>query len=522
MIRNLVLATSVAALTAGAAVEAPPPTAAPPAQPPANHIDVLVLKQLDSLDITPSPRCTDDVFIRRITLDMCGTIPKPWDARTFLMNKKPAKRRHVVEQLFKSPHFAEYWAMKWCDTLRVKAEFPSKLWPNAVQAYHRWLRDAVRDNMPYDDFARALLTSSGSNFRVAPVNFYRAVKTRTPASISDAVALTFMGSRTDGWPETQRDGMAQFFSLVGYKGTAEWKEEIVFYDLPRAIATNSPVQARFPDGKEVTIDVGTDPRQVYADWLLGPDNPYFAKSIVNRLWFWLLGRGLVHEADDMRPDNPPSNPELLDWLAAELVTHDYDLRHIYRLILNSNTYQLSSVPNPGTSDDGSHFSYYPVRRLDAEVLIDAINQLAWSGESYSSEIPEPFTFIPSQHRAITLGDGSITSPFLDMFGRPPRDTGLLSERDLNPSDTQRLHLLNSSHIQRKLERSGALKRLIKKTKQPSGIVNQVYMTVLSRPPTDAEKDIALAYLGKGRGNRLPATLDLTWALINSKEFLYRH
>jgi hypothetical protein len=489
----------------------------------ANEIDRLVLRELQANGIPCAERCSDEVFVRRVYLDMIGTVPRIWEVRTFLESQHPRKRAQLIERLFKRDEFADYWAMKWCDILRVKAEFPSKLWPNAVQAYQRWLTDAIRENMPYDRFAHALLTASGSNFRDPPVNFYRAIPERTPAAIASTVALTFMGQRAEGWPQEQRKGMSAFFERVGYKGTAEWKEEVVFFDLPRAIEEGAPEGAVLPDGTAVKLAADRDPRAVFADWLTGPDNPCFAQNIVNRIWSWLIGRGLIHEPDDIRPDNPPSHPELLAWLEKELVTHNYDLRHIYRLILNSETYQRSCVPAQGAADDPSGFSHYLVRRLEAEVLIDAINQVTGSTESYKSEIPEPFTFIPPRHRAITLGDGSITSPFLDMFGRPPRDTGLESERNNEPTDTQRLHLLNSSHIQTKIQRGWALKELAKRAKwQPVPVVNQLYLAILSRRPSPAERETAVAYAKSGDVKRHEAFWDIAWALMNSKEFLYRH
>ncbi|MDP6630532.1 MAG: DUF1553 domain-containing protein [Kiritimatiellia bacterium] len=489
----------------------------------ANEIDRLVLQKLDADGLACAQRCSDAVFVRRVTLDMIGTLPRLGEVRTFLERENPRKRAQLIDKLFARDEFADYWAMKWCDILRVKAEFPSKLWPNAVQAYQRWLTDAIRENMPYDRFAHALLTTSGSNFRDPPVNFYRAVPERKPSAIATTVALTLMGQRADGWPAERLNGMGAFFARVGYKGTAEWKEEVVFFDLPRALKEGAPAGAVFPDGTVAALAADRDPREVFADWLIGPDNPYFARNIVNRIWTWLIGRGLIHEPDDIRPDNPASQPELLAWLEKELVAHNYDLRHIYRLILNSETYQRSCVPAEGAVGDPSGFSHYLVRRLEAEVLIDAINQVTGGTEEYKSEIPEPFTFIPRQHRAITLGDGSITSPFLDMFGRPPRDTGLESERNNEPTDTQRLHLLNSTHIQNKIQRGWALKALVKRAKwKPVPVINQLYLTILSRHPTEAERKAALAYADSGDLKRHEAFHDLAWALINSKEFLYRH
>ncbi|MFQ6132833.1 MAG: DUF1553 domain-containing protein [Armatimonadota bacterium] len=486
---------------------------------PVSPIDARVLSTLRERGIEPANPCSDAVFLRRVYLDVIGTLPEPLVVRAFLASRRPDKRAALVDALLEKDEFADYWALKWCDVLRVKAEFPINLWPNAVQAYHRWIHDAVRENKPYDEFARELLTSSGSNFRVPPVNFYRAVQGREPAAIAQAVALTFMGSRLEGWPQDRRAGMEALFSRVAYKSTAEWKEEIVYLD-PSA---TDPLQAVLPDGSKVRVEPGQDPRQVFADWLITPDNPWFTRCIVNRVWSWLFGRGIVHEPDDIRPDNPPVHPELLAYLEEELVKADYDLRHLFRLILNSRTYQQSPIPQSDHPEAEALFAQYPVRRLDAEVLIDALCWISGTQESYSSAIPEPYTFIPERQRTVELADGSITSQFLEMFGRPPRDTGLAAERDNEPTDAQRLHLLNSSHIQRKIQRSWRLKGLIRLARgNRQALIGSLYVNILSRHPTQDELAAAEAYFQTGDVNLQQATTDLAWALINTKEFLYRH
>ena len=485
----------------------------------ANTIDELVLKVLNEKGLEPANRCSDEVFIRRAHLDVIGTLPGPEDVKRFLKEPRPEKRAELVDALLDREEFATYWALKWCDLLRVKAEFPINLWPNAVQSYHRWVEDALRENMPYDQFVRALLTSSGSNFRVAPVNFYRAVQGREPAAIAEAVALTFMGTRLDTWPEDRRAGLAGFFSKIAYKQTAEWKEEIVCLDPAKA----GPLDAIFPDGGTVQIPADQDPREAFADWLLTAENPWFVRILVNRVWSWLLGRGIIHEPDDIRPDNPPVNPELLAYLENELVSSGYDTRHIFRLILNSSTYQQSSIPRSPAPEAETLFACYPVRRLEAEVLIDALNSICGGGEEYSSPIPEPFTFIPENQRTIALADGSISSPFLEMFGRPARDTGLESERNNQPTDEQRLHLLNSSQVQRKIVNSSPLRQILKSSEGgPRYVIRAMYLAFLSRFPTDDELAAALAY-AQAAGLKPPdAAADLAWALINTKEFLYRH
>lgn len=484
-----------------------------------NDIDTLIMDNLHKHEIKPANLCSDEVFIRRVYLDVIGSLPEPQEVRRFLQDRHIDKRAVLIDTLLKREEFADYWTLKWCDLLRVKAEFPINLWPNAVQAYHRWIYDAIKENMPYDQFARELLTSSGSNFRVPQVNFYRAIQGQEPSAIAAAVALTFMGVRLEQWPQDRRSEMEAFFSRVAYKKTAEWKEEIVYLDPTPA----ESLKAVFPDGIAVQIPLDQDPRKVFADWLITPENPWFNRNIVNRIWAWLLGRGIIHEPDDVRPDNPAVNPHLLTFLEKELVKANYDLRHIYRLILNSRTYQQSSIPLSNHPDAEVLFACYQVRRLDAEVLIDLLCWISGTTESYSSAIPEPFTFIPEKNRTIELADGSITNQFLEMFGRPARDTGLESERNNQSTDAQRLHLLNSTHIQKKIEGSKRINRLIRTTKNNRRrLINMIYLNILSRYPTQQELTVTIQYFQTEGINLRQATTDLVWALINTKEFLFRH
>jgi hypothetical protein len=483
-------------------------------------IDARVFDRLKRLDIQPAYLASDAVFLRRAFLDVIGTLPTAQEAAQFLADRDPAKRAALIDRLLDRPEFADYWAMKWCDLLRVKAEFPINLWPNAAQAYHHFIRAAIRENQPYDRFVRDLLTSSGSNFREAPVNFYRAMQSKEPPAIAQTVALTFMGTRAENWPRERLAAMAGFFSQIGYKETTEWKEEIVYFK-PRPAGAPAPPVA-FPDGSPARLAPGRDPREVFADWLIAPKNPWFARNAVNRVWSWLLGRGIIHEPDDIRPDNPPSNPELLAFLNRELVASKYDLKHIYRLILNSQTYQLSSIPRTDRAEAAANFASYPLRRLDAEVLADAICQITGTTETYTSAIPEPATFIPEDQRAIGLPDGSITSAFLELFGRPPRDTGLEAERNNRLTAAQQLHMLNASHVERKIEQSPKLQYLIRNSKGGQQLVTGLYLTILSRPPTADELQVVNAYSQNGNLKPREAVNDLAWALMNSAEFLYRH
>jgi Protein of unknown function (DUF1553)/Protein of unknown function (DUF1549) len=503
----------------------PSPFESPSVPTPANKIDELVFAKLQELNLKPAKVCSDPVFVRRVYLDTIGTLPTAAESQGFIRDRNPNKRAALIDRLLASEEFADSWAMKWSDLLRIKAEFPINLWPEAAQGYHHWIRECLRTNMPYDQFARSMLTASGSDFGVPPVNFYRALQSKDPQTIARTVALTFMGTRMENWPAQQQSNLEAFFSNVGYKATREWKEEIVFYnpDSTNAEAAgNAPRKATFPDGSTVELLPDKDPRVVFTDWLESPRNPWFARNIVNRVWSWLLGRGIIQAPDDIRPDNPPGNPELLAYLERELVSSGYDLKHIYRLILNSETYQLSSIPNTDSAQAAAHFAFYPLRRLGAEVLIDAVDQITGSTESYSSAIPEPWTYIPPDVRSIALPDGSITSAFLELFGRPPRDTGLESERNNRITAAQKLWLLNSSAMRQKIERSRMIQYQTTPGKTPREIANGMYLGILSRFPTEAEAQTVENYFKSSKLGRREATVDVAWALMNSDEFLYQH
>ena len=500
----------------------PTPYEINPAPVPATRIDELVFSKLRKSNIPPANVCSDAVFVRRVYLDVIGTLPTALEAEGFIFDRNPDKRSALIDRLLGRDEFADYWAMKWGDVLRIKAEFPINLWPNAAQSYHHWVRNALRENKPCDAFARELLTASGSNFEAPPVNFYRAMQDRTPSGIARIVALTFLGERAENWPSNALANLAVFFANVGCKSTSEWKEEIIFFNPASTNAgalNGSPRDAVLPDGTTVTLSPDRDPRAVFADWLV--KNPQFARNLVNRAWSWLLGRGIVHEPDDFRADNPPSNPELLAFLENDFVASGYDFKHLCRLILNSRTYQLSAIPQSNSPEAAANFASYPVRRLDAEVLIDALDQITGASEKYSSAIPEHYTFIPDNLRSLALPDGSITSSFLEMFGRPSRDTGLESERNNRITAAQKLCLLNSSLMQRKIESSRMIELQTSPNRAPADIVTGMYLGILSRFPTAAESRTAQDYFQSGIGRR-QAAVDLAWALMNSAEFLYRH
>ena len=503
-----------------------------------NKIDELVLAKLKELGIPPSGLSTDQEFLRRIYLDVTGTLPAPKEVRAFLADSGPQKRKKLIDRLLGSPEFADFWTLKWGDLLRIKAEYPSNLWPNAVQAYHYWVRDCIAGNKPYDQFVRELLVSRGSNFRDPPANYYRALKNRDPQGFAEATALVFMGARigcarchghpTESWTLDDNLGMAAFFAQVKFKSTREWKEEIVLLDPTQTMRhprTRAQIQPKLLGGEVVSVAAGEDPRIKFAEWLTSPDNPWFARNIVNRIWFWLLSRGIVHEPDDVRPTNPPSDPELLAYLQQELIAQKFDLRHVYRLILNSATYQRSSKPNRFNADDGVFFSHYRLKRLSAEDLSDAIGQITGVWDAFSSRIPEPYSQWPSGFRATQMSDGSVGTPLLELFGRPSRDTAYESDRDCRTSMRQALFLINSSELESKVTSSPRVKRWIADGKSDAAIVDEIFLLTVSRLPSEDEKQKAHEYINKDpllQEARVQALQDLMWAALNTKEFLFNH
>lgn len=501
---------------------------------PHNKIDELVLAKLKQLGIPSAELCSDHEFLRRVYLDVTGTLPTTAEARAFLADEDAAKRAKLIDRLLASEEFADYWALKWGDLLRVKSEYPSTLWPNAVQAYHQWVRASIAGNKPYDQFVRELLTASGSNFRNPPANYYRAFLKKDPQNFAEVTSLLFMGARvgcarchghpTESWNEDDVLGMAAFFAQVRFKATTEWKEEIVYVKPNQKLGhptTKKPVTPKFLDGSTLEGD-GQDPRVKFAAWLTSPENPWFARNAANRVWFWLLGRGIVHEPDDLRDTNPPANPELLAYLTKELVSQKYDLKHLYRLILNSRTYQASARSTQWNAHDDAQFSHYYVKRLGAETLLDAISQITDRWDTYRSSIPEPFVQLPTGFRATHLADGSIGLPFLEMFGRPPRDTAYESDRDSVLTMRQTLHLLNSEDVQRKIAGSPRLQALASQEKDHGKMVDEIYLSMLSRFPSPDERQKVAAYLAAQQSSPRQAVEDLVWAVLNTKEFVFNH
>ncbi|MBQ6009453.1 MAG: DUF1549 domain-containing protein [Kiritimatiellae bacterium] len=422
---------------------------------------------------TPSGDATPPVMARRLYLDLAGRIPTVEEAKAFVHSKDPQRLLGLVERLLASDAFADYWGMRFCDILRVKSEFPINLWPNAVYVYHRRIREFVKKDEPWDAFTRALLSATGSDFRDAEANFFRATARRTPEGLAEAAALTFLGEEYAELPASTQKEYAKYFSRVRVKNTREWKEEIVYLD---------------PSDPSGPTPVG------FADWLLGPARDRFAAAFVQRVDWWLLG---------LR--NP--NPAHIDVFKK----NGFRLKPLVRAIALSGAYGRGSITGG-----------FPCRRVDAEVLDDMLCDLTGSKRDYQSIAPEPFTFLPGERRSILIEDGSITSSFLLLFGRPARDTGHLSERHNEVTAKQRLFLYNSGQIFQRLSRITDNKAF--RNRAMRDIVQDLYWRFLSRPASAPEEKMLLAHFnGLPKGNekwRFPK--DVAWSLLNTREFLYQH
>ncbi|GHT26563.1 hypothetical protein FACS18942_04260 [Planctomycetales bacterium] len=499
---------------------------------PKAEIDRILLASLQKKNMKPAPLCSDAVFIRRIYLDLLGIIPPAAEVREFLQNTNRNKRSILIGKVLNRPEFVDYQTMRWCDILRVKSEFPINLWPNGAMCYYRWLHSAVENNMPYDAMVRSLILAEGSNFRDGASNFYRAVSDKNAETIAETAAQTFLGLRPDVWSPEQHKNFAVFFSRIGFKETAQWKEEIV-YRIRKPLDSNEVI---FPDGTKKTVKPEQDPREVLADWLTSPENQQFNRNIANRIWYWLFGFGLVDEPDDFRKENPPVHPQVLDYLADKLVKEKYNLKKLYSIILDSAAYQQSSIPKAKQAEDKEYFASYPIRRIEAEVLQDIFITIFDLPITYIYEVPEPFTYIRPRFKTVVLSDSGISNSFLEMFGRASRDTGFESDRNNGITESQELFLVNSTEVNNWVARYVQMDPAFaerKKIPAKRGIseeqreeikkfVNDAWLTFLSRYPSQEESKAILEELTDLDKPGIQRVQDIIWALLNTKEFLCRH
>jgi hypothetical protein len=492
-----------------------------PKLPENNFIDGHVYRKLQKLRVLPSELADDADYLRRVYLDVIGTLPTADEARRFLADQRPVRRAKLVDELLERPEYADYWALKWSDVLRVDRQ---ALGHKRAYAYYRWIRDSLAANKPYDQFVREIVTAEGPLSENGPANFYKVVT--KPGEAASSLAQVFLGVRIacaechhhpfDRWSQTDYYGMQAFFAPVTLKKTPKDDILLVQGDPPTLHPrTGKNVYAHALDTKMPDASPPGDRRRVLAAWLSAPQNPWFARHLSNRLWAHFLGRGLVEPVDDVRATNPPSNPELLDALAEHFVQSKFDLKQMIRAITASRTYQLSSRPNETNAKDEQNFSRALFRRIDAEVLLDMVSQTTGVGERFHG--------VPPGARAIQLWDSKVPHYFLKVFGRPVRLSACECERNAEPGVAQVLHLLNAPEIHAKLgHEGGTVARLVRAHAQDEPLVDELYLTFFSRHPTAQERGVALKYLGANAGRRREAVEDLAWSLLNTLEFVFNH
>ncbi len=489
-----------------------------------NVVDELVFSKLKTLGIPPSFVCDDATFVRRVTLDLCGRLPTMEETQAFLSETAANKVETTVDRLLASTDHAEFFAKKWSTILRNRRATPG--YQFGTFAFFDWLRDSFYNNKPYDRLVAELLTASGSIESNPPVAWLREVST-TEARVEDAAQL-FLGQRLqcarchhhpfEKWSQADYVHMSAFFSTVT-RQDGDTPEQ------PRFVSRIGSATAKHPKSGENLLPAGLDaqpqaipttidPRQELARWMVAPENPFFARSLVNRYWKHFFAVGLVEPEDDMRVTNPASNPELLDGLSKYFVDNNYDLRSLMRLICTSTTYRLQSDANEHNLRNQSYARFYP-KRLQAEVLLDAVDQVLLTETSFAG--------VPAGTRAVSLPDNSFSSYFLDVFGKPDSTTACECERSQEATLAQSLHLLNSKEIQAKLSSDSALPASLAASSDTiEAKVTQLYLTAFSRPPTQSELETATKYIASQSTNPRQAYEDLVWAVINSKEFLFNH
>jgi hypothetical protein len=453
--------------------------------------------------VTASDQCRDEVFLRRAYLTITGAIPSAQESAKFLDDKRPNKRELLINRLLNSELGLKYTQMRWGDILRIKSEFPSNLWPNGVQAYNRWIYEKLMQNVPYDKMVRELLLSSGSNFRDPAANFYRGFQKRSPKNFYANINLLFLGNRNC------TDNGYMCFSQVKFKSTKEWKEEIIYVDYRRELPWQ---QIRLADGTILKPRHDTDWREEYVNLLTSPKNRRFAEVMVNRMWFWVFGKGIVHEPDDWREDNLPSDPALLKELTDYFIAKKYDMRALMKRILMTKQFNAKMAPEG---------SYVP-QRLPAEVIIDALSTVTGAWSTYSSRVPEPFTFYPPRTRATHLGDATVSSSELELFGKVSRDVSLESQRNNSITSRQLLYLMNSSVLERRIRKSGALQKIYLENPELKQLADAITLRVLSRRATESEVALYQSYMEKNNLPLMEVAIDMVWMQINSNEFLYNH
>jgi hypothetical protein len=489
---------------------------------PANYIDELVAAKLNRLRIEPSPICSDEEFLRRVTIDIVGQLPTVEAYHAFLASEAPDKRAKKIDRLLAKKEFADIWAMKWSELLMVKT-VTNRVEYKPMFLYANWLAKKIADNVPLDQIVRDILSATGGTFSEPATNFYQ-LEPDTQKT-AENVAQIFLGLRIqctqchnhifDRWTMDDYYSFKAFFSQIGRKRAEDYRETIVFNS--GGGESKHPVTGQVMAPKFLGGDVpdvkGKDRRKVLADWITSPENPYFAPSIANRVWAHYLGIGIVDPVDDIRVTNPSSNPELFEALGKKLIEYNYDFKRLVRDICNSNTYQRSTQVNESNAGDRNNFSHALVRRIQAEMLLDCVSQI--------TDTKDKFRGLPLGARAIHIADGKTSTYFLTTFGRAKRDTVCSCEVDTQPTLSQALHLINGQTVEGKIRQGKVIEKTLEAGKTPSEVLDELTIRCLCRLPVDEERTKLLALVGDAE-KPVAELQDVFWALLNSREFLFNH
>ncbi len=488
-----------------------------------NFVDAAVFEKLKQLQILPSDVCTDDEFLRRVTLDLTGRLPSAEEAQALIVDvANPSRRAAVVDRLLDSNEFASFWALKWGDVLRSNSK---KLKTAGVHKFREWIYESIRSDKPLDQFARELLTANGSVFENPPANFWRA--SRDPLDATETTAQLFLGVRIqcakchnhpfERWTQDNYYGIAAAFARVGRKNSVDADEEVIFTQAGGEVIqprTNKQMKVHLLLKGDVDVPADQDRRDVFAAWLTSPENPFFAKSVTNRIWGHLMGRGIVEPVDDFRDSNPPSNARLMDELSKQFVSNGFSQKWAIRTICNSRTYQLSSRKNGFNKDDEIYSSHANTRLLSAEQLLDGICAV--------TSVPEQFPGVPLGTRACELADPPTDHYFLKVFGQPQREMACQCERSSESNLSQALQMINGPVVHNKLRAdNGRIALMIKDMKPDDEIIASLYLAALARAPSAEELTASKTHIA-AQTDRRQALEDVGWAILNSKEFLFQH
>jgi hypothetical protein len=486
-----------------------------------NYIDTLVNQKLKDLRIAPSELCTDEAFIRRAYIDIAGVLPTPEEYDRFMKNPATNKRDTLVDELLGRKEFAELWVMKWAELLQIKSS--NQVSYKATLLYYSWLQDKVSRNVPVNEWVQELLGATGGTFKNPATNYYQ--NETDILKVSENVAQVFMGMRIqcsqchnhpfDRWTMNDYYGFAAFFSQIGRKGTDDPREIVVFNSGGGEVShplTKQVMKPKFLGGVEPDV-AGKDRRQVMANWLASPENPYFATNLSNIVWGHFFGRGIINEVDDVRVSNPPSNGPLLEALGKKFTEYKYDFKKLVRDICTSRTYQLSTIPNASNEGDTRNFAHQSVRRIRAETMLDVISQ--------ATETKNKFPGLPLGARAVQIADGNVSTYFLTTFGRATRESVCSCEVKLEPTLSQSLHMLNGDATTQRIRQGNLIPKRLADKKTPDQIIEEVYLRTLVRRPSPIEMDRLRAALAE-EPDKAKGLEDVFWAVMNTREFVFNH